>query len=79
MQTQTTNISSKGQIVIPKTIRSALGLRQHDTFQVEIIDGVIVLTPIRSDEWRHLKGFLAGASLTADLEAERAHDRARDK
>ena len=42
-----TVVSSKGQVVIPKPIREALGLRPGTLLRVSIEGGRVVLEPIR--------------------------------
>ena len=41
----TTRISTKGQVVIPKAVRDALGLRPGDELRVELEAGAIRLVP----------------------------------
>ena len=45
MQTQ---LSSKGQLVIPKPIREALALAPGTSFAAEVVDGNILLRPCAS-------------------------------
>lgn len=40
-----TKVSSKGQVVLPGELRRRLGLRAGDALEVNVRDGVIVLTP----------------------------------
>lgn len=42
-----TVLSSKGQAVIPKTVRDALGLMPGDRIEIEIEGGSARLTPVR--------------------------------
>lgn len=35
-----------GRIVIPKDVRVALGLKEADQLQIDVVDGKIVLTPV---------------------------------
>lgn len=67
---ENTYMSSKGQVVIPKTVRDAVGLRQGAKLKVDMIDGRIVLTPVPRIAPDDLYGCVKGPSLTADLEAE---------
>ena len=39
-------ISAKGQVVLPKTVRSKLHIKTGDQFRVEISGTKIVLTPV---------------------------------
>jgi AbrB family looped-hinge helix DNA binding protein len=54
----TTRLSSKFQIVIPKSVREALKLRPGNTFHVIELDGCIELVPVRSP--KQMRGFLRG-------------------
>lgn len=40
---ESTRVSSKGQVVIPKAVRDRLGLREGDELSVEELDDAIVL------------------------------------
>lgn len=40
-----TKISSKGQVVLPGELRRRLGLHAGDSLDVQVRDGLIVLTP----------------------------------
>lgn len=44
---ETTRLSSKGQIIIPKSIRDALDLEPGMTFEVEVTESGLVLRPER--------------------------------
>jgi antitoxin PrlF len=63
-------LSSKGQLVIPKTVREALGLGPGAQFRVWLREGKIVLEPVATSPLDALYGKYAGADLIADLEAE---------
>ncbi len=65
-----TYMSSKGQVVIPKTVRDAIGLRQGAKLRVDVLEGRILLTPVPRVTPDDLYGCVGGPSLTADLEAE---------
>ena len=54
----TTKVSSKYQVVIPKEIRSQVGLRTGQTIEVFAQDGVIFLVPDRP--LSELRGSLRG-------------------
>lgn len=43
-----TRLSSKGQIIIPKSFRLLAGLKPGDEFQVSEFGGSILLTPLRT-------------------------------
>lgn len=72
----THKVGPKGQVVIPKDLRDALGIEPGDevTFWR---DGEQVIVR-RSASSPELKGRLRGRALTGDLEQERANERRRD-
>lgn len=41
-----TLLSAKGQVVIPQPLRAQLGLKPGDRFEVDVVDGTIVLKPL---------------------------------
>jgi AbrB family looped-hinge helix DNA binding protein len=43
-----TGVSSKGEVVLPGSIRRKLGLRARDELEIQVEDGRIVMTPIRT-------------------------------
>ncbi|MDL1909135.1 AbrB/MazE/SpoVT family DNA-binding domain-containing protein [Chloroflexi bacterium CFX6] len=63
-------LSSKGQLVIPKTIRESLHLKNGDQFQVRIVDGKIVLDPVSKGLVEKLHGKYAGQNMLNELEEE---------
>ncbi len=63
-------LSSKGQLVIPKTIRESLRLKNGDQFQVRVIDGKIVLEPVAKGLVEKLHGKYAGLNMLKSLEEE---------
>lgn len=48
----TTKVSSKGQVVIPKAIRDRLSVKPGATLSVEIEDDHIVLRPVKKERRR---------------------------
>ena len=66
----TITISSKFQIVIPKGIRSLLGLRAGQKIQAIVYDDRIELIPVR--RLRDMRGFLRGIDTTVEREPDRA-------
>lgn len=63
-------LSSKGQLVIPKTIRESLRLKNGDQFQVRVVDGRIVLEPVAKGLVEKLHGKYTGHNLLTELEDE---------
>lgn len=63
-------LSSKGQLVIPKAVRQALGLRTGTRFHVHFKDGKIILEPLATSPVDALYGRYSDADFLADLEAE---------
>jgi len=53
-----TSLSSKGQVVIPKDIRDALGLREGDQLEISIEGFRLVLRSVSKayPDWRTLEG-----------------------
>lgn len=74
-----TSLSTKGQIVIPKRIREALGLRPGTKIIVELEDGKVVLRPVKEGIGNRLYGKYKGLDLLRDLENEHGREIARDK
>ena len=80
MGNKTVKLSSRGQLVIPAELRRALDLERGSRLEVELENGHIVLTPIREDDWRSFRGFLAGeSSLSKALERERREEKQREE
>ncbi len=63
-------LSSKGQLVIPKAVRQALGLRVGTQFRVRPDDGKIILEPVATSPIAALYGRFQDADFLTDLEAE---------
>ena len=64
-------LSSKGQLIIPKSVRGSLRLGPGSRFHLEIVGQTIVLEPIRSDSpIDALYGRYREHDLLGDLEAE---------
>jgi AbrB family looped-hinge helix DNA binding protein len=63
-------LSSKGQLVIPKTIRESLRLKNGDQFQVRVQDGKIVLEPVAKGLIQKLHGKYKGHDMLTALEEE---------
>jgi AbrB family looped-hinge helix DNA binding protein len=66
-----TKLSSKGQVVIPKSIRKALDLRPGTEMHIEVEDRKIIIEPVAlRSPIDALYGKYADADLLTDLEAE---------
>jgi len=63
---ETATISSKFQIVIPRSIRESLGLRPGQKFQAIQYGNRIELVPVRPI--REMRGFLKGIDTTIERE-----------
>lgn len=68
-------MSSKGQIVIPKSIRDALGLEPGDELEAEVTDGVINLHPRDLETITdNLKEEFSDADMVSELEEDHRKD-----
>jgi AbrB family looped-hinge helix DNA binding protein len=70
-------ISSKGQIVIPSSIRRQLGIKEGTRIQIELReeDFEIILKPITRDYVHSLRGKLRGKGLMKALIAENKREK----
>ena len=66
----TATVSPKYQVVIPKRVRRALGIRPGQKVQVIPYEGRIELIPVRPI--RHARGSLRGIDPTVERESDRA-------
>lgn len=65
-------ITSKGQITIPKDVRDALDLKEHDQV-IFLIDGDrAIMKPVRQAGLEQLRGILRGRVPYEGRDAERA-------
>ncbi|MBI2321510.1 MAG: AbrB/MazE/SpoVT family DNA-binding domain-containing protein [Chloroflexi bacterium] len=71
-------LSSKGQVVIPRAARQALGLRPGARFDVRITDDAIVLKPVVASPIDRLYGKFAGSDMLSELEEEHRREIERD-
>jgi AbrB family looped-hinge helix DNA binding protein len=73
-------VSSKGQLVIPKSIRDAMGIKPGTEVRVEVEGERIILSPINAEDpldW--LYGRFAETDLLSELEAEHEKEMRRDE
>ena len=66
---ETVTVSPKYQVVIPKNIRKALGIRVGQKIQVVVYEGRIELIPITPI--KDLRGFARGIDTSVEREADR--------
>lgn len=73
-----TTATSKGQIVIPSSIRKRLGIKEGTRIQIELReeDKEIILRPITRDYVHSLRGKLRGKGLMKALMAEKKRESA---
>ncbi len=74
-------VSSKGQVVLPASIRKSLDIKAGDELVVVEWGGALYLVPKMKDPVREAKGLLkrlgSGTFTWEDYKAERAEDEAR--
>ncbi len=73
-----TSLSVKGQIVIPKALREALGLGPGDKFVVLREGDTIILKPLKKNVAAALYGRYQGLDLLSDLEEEHLQEAQRE-
>jgi AbrB family looped-hinge helix DNA binding protein len=76
--TTLTQLSSKGQVVIPRATRLALGLRAGTRFRVRHRAGSIILDPISPSVVDSLYGRHADTDLLSEFEAEHRQEVAHE-
>jgi AbrB family looped-hinge helix DNA binding protein len=67
--------STKGQVIIPKKIRTKLGIEEGTEAIVSEENGRIIMQPINAAYIGGLRGRLGNVELVETLEAERAMER----
>ena len=70
MAMSTVTVSPKFQVVIPKDIREAIGLKVGETLQIIQYGSRIELIPVKT--MKTMKGFLKGMDTTFTRENDRA-------
>ena len=69
---QAATITSKGQVTIPKAVRDALNLKEHDQV-IFVVDGDrAIMKPVPQTDLEHLRGILRGRQPHVGRDAERA-------
>lgn len=76
---ETSVVTIKGQVVIPKKIRFAFHIKKGTQVHFQARNGEIVLKPLTPEYFQKLAGILGtGGKATKVLLAERAKDRRRE-
>ena len=72
-----TSVTSKGQIVIPASVRQKLGIKEGTRIQIEVdeIAKQIILKPITREYVHSLRGKFKGKGLLEELMAEKQKER----
>jgi len=68
-------LSSKGRLVIPKTLRETLRLQNNNLIRVQVKDGKIILELLPKDVVHRLHGKYAGHNLLNALEDEHRQEK----
>lgn len=75
-----TQLSQKGQVLVPKALRRKLGLKPGAKVQLTEEEGRLILSPVPPDPIAAAAGFLTGSfSLTADLRQEHREELRRER
>jgi AbrB family looped-hinge helix DNA binding protein len=75
-----TQLTPKGQILVPKNLRRKLGLKPGGKVHMAEDDGRLILTPVPDDPIEAATGFLKGKfSLTQDLLREHRNEARRER
>jgi len=75
-----TTATSKGQVVIPSSVRRKLGIKAGTRIRVELDEknAQIILKPITREYIESMRGAFAGLPLIEDLMRERKLDKERE-
>ncbi|MBI3666085.1 MAG: AbrB/MazE/SpoVT family DNA-binding domain-containing protein [Acidobacteria bacterium] len=66
---ETVTVSSKYQVVIPRSVRRSLGIQPGQRFQVLLYANHIEFIPVR--RMSQMRGFLKGINTTVDRDRDR--------
>jgi AbrB family looped-hinge helix DNA binding protein len=74
-------LSSKGQLVIPKEIRDALGIKTRQKVVLKLVNDHAEIEPLPEDPIEHFCGIFKDhpVSLTAELLKDREEDKGREE
>lgn len=73
-------LSSKGQVVLPKKLRTDLGWQQGQAFQVRTDNERLVLEPLsQTNDWRKWRGAFAGTRAWQGLAEEHRAELQEDR
>jgi AbrB family looped-hinge helix DNA binding protein len=70
-----TTVTSKGQIVIPSSIRRRLGIKEGTHIKIEESGNEIILKPITREYVHSLRGKFRGKGLLKALMAEKKREK----
>lgn len=74
----TLKLSSKGQVVIPSSIRKKYKIQAHSKLELVDLGGEIVLVPLPKNPFREAKGILKGVVSSSDLLESRKRERQKE-
>ena len=74
----TLKLSSKGQVVIPSSVRKKYNMRTNSKLELLDLGGELILVPLPKDPFKAARGILKGRVSTEDLLAMRRRDRERE-
>ena len=76
---ETSVVTTKGQVVIPSSVRKKYNMKAHSSLELLDRGGEIVLVPVPKDSFRAAKGILKGRISLSDLFEYRRHERQRER
>lgn len=75
----TVKVSSKGQIAIPKSIRTEAGFKEGSRVEVRLRGRDVILRKSEQGTWRRWRGVLKGTRALAEHEREHRDELAADR